>query len=62
MGGTSGHRGTGILLSVIAREARGRHLGIKSESASRHDSLQQGNLYGKLEPLSHLFVMVEFPQ
>ena len=26
------------------------HLGIKSESVNRYDSLQQGNLYGKIQP------------
>lgn len=47
-----------MILDVGTRKARG----IESESVNKYDSLQRGDLYGKTEFLSHLFVIVVFPQ
>lgn len=47
-----------IILDVGPRKARG----IESQSVNRYDSLQWGDLHGKTEFLSYLFVIVVFPQ
>jgi len=51
-----------MILYVGTRKARGGHLGIESEFVNRYDLLQPGDLYGKIESLNHLFVIVVFPQ
>ena len=52
-----------MVLDVVTRKAKGGgYLGIESESVNRYGSLQRGNLDGKIEFLSHLFVIVVSPQ